>query len=119
VVSKPNVDLSAEERYLLAHGLHQWGGPARATDALARLMGFEHVQDLYRDGARIAQELRSGANLSGADLARALIATEFVFASDYYGAGWDWEDGTGLSDEDTIKRLREVQRKLVGVARLP
>jgi hypothetical protein len=114
-----NVDLSAAERDLLAQGLDHWGGPARATDALARVMGFENVEDLYREGDRVARELRRGGNLSGADLARALIATEFVFASDYYGAGWDWENVSGLSDEETIKRLREVQGKLVGVARLP
>lgn len=50
-------------------------------------MGFDDVQSLYRDGDRIAQDLRGGAALSAADLARALIATEFVFASDYYTAG--------------------------------
>jgi hypothetical protein len=117
-VIERSVELSDDERDLLAHGLDHWRGPAHATDALARVMGFENVHALYRDGSRIARELRSGANVSGADLARALIATEFVFASDDYGAGWDWESVTELSDEDTIKRLREVQRKLIGVARL-
>ena len=82
-------------------------------------MGFENVEALYRQADRISEQLRSGASLAAADLARALIATEFVFASDYYGAGWDWEHVTGFSDEDTIKRLRGVQRKLIGVARLP
>ena len=82
-------------------------------------MGFNNVENLYRHGDRISEQLRSGASLSAADLARALIATEFVFASDYYGAGWDWENVTGFSDEDTIKRLRGVQRKLIGVVRLP
>ena len=118
-MSEPDVNLSADERDLLAHGLDHWGGPAHATDALARVMGFASVENLYRDGDRIAGELRSGAELSAADLARALIATELVFASDYYGAGWDWENVTGFSDEDTIKRVREVQRKLIGFARLP
>ena len=37
---------------------------------------------------------------------------------DYCGAGWDWESVTGFSDEDTIKRLRGVQRMLIGLARL-
>jgi hypothetical protein len=117
-VSHANVALSPDERDLLAHGLDHWGGPAHPTDALARVMGFENREILYREGDRIAEQLRSGASLSAADLARALIATEFVFASDYYGAGWDWESVTGFSDEDTIKRLRGVQRKLIGLARL-
>ena len=118
-VNQPYAPLLLEERELLAHGLAHWGGPAHATDALARVMGFENVERLYRDGDGIAEQLRAGEALSVADLARALIATEFVFASDYYGAGWDWENVTGISDEVTIKRLREVQRKLIGVARLP
>lgn len=118
-MSQREPELSASERDLLAHGLGQWGGPAKATNALAQVMGFENVEGLYREGDRIADELRRGGSLSAADLARALIATEFVFASDYYGAGWDWENVTGLSDGDTIKSLREVQRKLIGIARLP
>jgi hypothetical protein len=117
-VSEIGVELSVAERDLLAHGLDHWGGPADATDELARVMGFDDVQSLYRDGDRIAADLREGAALSAADLARALIATEFVFASDYYGAGWDWSNVTGLGDEQTIRRLRDVQRKLAGIARL-
>jgi len=51
-------------------------------------MGFDDVQELQREGPRIAEELRRDVMLTAADLARALIATEFVFSSDYYGAGW-------------------------------
>ena len=118
-MTQAELGLSTDERELLAQGLAHWGGPAHATDALARVMGFENVEDLYREGDRIAHQLREGSELSPVDLARALIATEFGFASDYYGAGWDWENVTGYSDADTIRRLREVQRKLIGVARLP
>ena len=118
-MSHPEPGLTTDERELLAHGLGHWGGPGHATDALAQVMGFESVEGLYREGERIAEQLRNGGMLSPADLARALIATEFVFASDYYGAGWDWENVTGFSDTDTIKRLREVQRKVIGIARLP
>ena len=57
-------------------------------------MGFENVEALYRQADRISEQLRSGASLAAADLARALIATEFVFASDYY-AGWDWVRSPG------------------------
>lgn len=118
-MTRPEANLSADERDLLAHGLAQWGGPGHATDALARVMGFDDVEGLHREGDRIALALRSGAGLPPADLARALIATEFVFASDYYGAGRDWQAVTGFSDTDTVKRLREVQRKVIGTARLP
>ena len=37
-------------------------------------MGFQDVDDLYSEGDRIAEELRSGARLSAAHRARALVA---------------------------------------------
>ena len=40
------VDLTADERELLAQGLLQWGGPAAPTDALAAAMGFVDVPAL-------------------------------------------------------------------------
>jgi hypothetical protein len=73
-MTRINVDLSSDERDLLAHGLDHWGGPGHATDALARVMGFEDVESLYREGDRIAERLRGGGALSATDLARALIA---------------------------------------------
>ena len=80
------VELSQEERDLLAEGLLQWDGPPRATDQLAQIMGFDDVKSLHREGARIAAELRQGVMLTAADLARALVATELAFSSDCYGA---------------------------------
>ena len=44
-----------------------------------------------------------------------LILTEVVFVSDLVGSGVEWETTTGLSDEVTIRLLRGIQRKLVGV----
>ena len=113
------VQLSDEERALLVRGLREWGGPTRPTAALANAMGSETVAGLLADTDRVAAQLNAGEPLTAADWARALIATEIAFASDYYGSGWDWSSTTGLDDEETIRRLRQVQRKLVGVARLP
>ena len=48
------VDLTAEERTLLAQGLLQWDGPATRTDALAVAMGFAGVRDLLAESKRIA-----------------------------------------------------------------
>ena len=47
------VDLPDEQRELLICGLREWGGPAYATDVLARAMGFIGVEALYREGARL------------------------------------------------------------------
>ncbi len=111
------VNLTSPERELLARGLSEWGGPARATDLLARAMGFSDSYALLREGDAIIDALRTGKDLSRADWARALVATELAFASDYYGSGVEWPTTVGMSDEETVRCLREVQRKLVGVAR--
>jgi hypothetical protein len=113
------VQLSDEERALLVRGLREWGGPTRPTDALAKAMGSETIVGLLADTERVAVQLKAGEPLTAADWARALIATEIAFASNYYGSGWDWSSTVGLDDEETIRRLRQVQRKLIGVARLP
>lgn len=81
-------------------------------------MGFPDRQALSADGAKIAKALRAGESLTPEDWGRALVATEFVFASDHYGSGRDWETTTGLSDLETIRRLREVQRRLASVTRI-
>ncbi len=82
-------------------GLRERGGPSSPTDELARVMGFADVESLRSDGERMAAALERGDGLTRADWARALIATEFGFASDYYGAGWDWAIVTGFADDDT------------------
>ncbi|KAA8882042.1 hypothetical protein F3087_38960 [Nocardia colli] len=106
------VDLSDDEREILRRGLGEWGGPARSTEALAVAMGFASVADLYEQGRRLRAALNSKEPLSAADWRRALVATEFVFASNVFGSGVDWQITTGIRDEETIRILRGLQRKL-------
>ncbi len=113
------VSLSDEERELLWQGLHQWGGPTRPTDAVANVIGFEDVETLHRDGDRIRHLLRRRGSLTKLDWARALIAVEIVWASEYYGAAGDWEIVSGWSDERTLQTLRSIQRKLNGLRAPP
>ncbi len=40
------------------------------------------------------------------------MSTEVVFASDVVGSGLDWPITTGITDEETIRLLRGLQRKL-------
>ena len=112
--SKPvPVDLTPNERYVLARGLTEWGGPASPTDELARAMGFRDVKDLWQgEGRDLRNALRKGEHLTREDWRRTLLATEIVFASDVVGAGMDWSITTGLSDEETIRVLRTIQRKI-------
>lgn len=108
-----HVDLTQDERTILERGLIEWGGPAKPTDGIARLLGFTDVQALHDEGRRIADALRSGEALTPSDWRRALLSTELVFASDLVGSGGDWSITTGFSDEKTIRLLRSVQRKLL------
>jgi hypothetical protein len=112
--SKPiPVDLTPNERYVLARGLAEWGGPASPTEELARAMGYRSSEDLWQGkGRELCEALRRGDQLTREDWLRTLLATEIVFASDVVGAGMDWSITTGLSDEETIKVLRSIQRKI-------
>ncbi len=92
----------------------EWAGPAAPTEAMALAMGFRDVADLFAEGERIAAFIRAGRSLTKADWRRALVATEIVFASSTVGAGLDWSIVTGYQDDETIRILRAIQRKLGG-----
>jgi hypothetical protein len=117
VGERVRVDLTDDERELLARGLFEWGGPASPTNEIARLLGFADVEALNDAGGSIARNIQSGEPLTPADWRRALLATELVFASDLIGSGVDWPMTTGFTDEDSIRLLRSVQRKLARLAR--
>lgn len=106
--------LSIEERELLWEGLHQWGGPARPTDALARVLGFSSADRMHREMDPIRERLKAGEPLTKHDWERALVATEICFASNFYGAGNTWEIASGWDDERTLRVLRAIQGKLAG-----
>ncbi|WP_218000839.1 hypothetical protein [Nocardia testacea] len=68
--------------------------------------------DLHEQEQRLRSALTSNRPLSVADWRRTLVATEFAFASDVFGSGVEWPTTTGLSDEESIRILRRLQRKL-------
>jgi hypothetical protein len=108
-------DLSEAERQLLRWGLIEWGGPARCTDEMAVAMGFADVRDLFETNDRLVDALETRAPLTALDWVRVLLATEIVFASNTIGSGLDWSITFGSSDEESLRLLRSVQRKLAGV----
>jgi hypothetical protein len=107
-----DVPLQDDERAVLRAGILEWGGPGRCTFALARAMGFRDEDDLLGTGRRIGDALEDHKPLSQRDWVRALLATEIVFASDVVGSGLDWPTTTGLPDDETIRILRQIQRKI-------
>ncbi|MEU8897293.1 hypothetical protein [Nocardia sp. NPDC048505] len=105
------IELSADERQLLWYGLGEWSGPASCSEALAIAMDFEGVSDLLAQEQRIRAALKAHEALTARDWRRALVATEFVFASDVFGSGVEWSITTGFKDEETVRILRRLQRK--------
>jgi hypothetical protein len=111
-------DLTDEERYLLSRSLAEWGGPAHCTDALAAAMDFGSAAELLAEAQRLAPLIRAGRGLSRRDWRRALVSMEIVFASDVFGSGIDWSATVGRSDEETIRILRSLQRKIARSAKI-
>ena len=113
------VDLPDEQRELMIKALSLWGGPTRPTDTIARAMGFANADAIEGDGERLRTALGERRGVSMRDWARALVATEIVYGSSYYGAGTDWDCVTGWSDEHTLPVLRSLQRSLGGLRAPP
>jgi hypothetical protein len=111
-------DLTDEERRVMARSLAEWGGPAHSTDALAAAMDFGTTADLLVEAQRLQPLIRSGRPLTRRDWRRALLSMEIVFASDVFGSGCDWSTTTGLTDEETIRILRSLQRKIARSVRI-
>lgn len=110
-----DLGLSDEEVRLLRHGVMQWGGPARSTEALAVAMGFSGNADLFERCQIINKLLRDRGSLDALDWTRALFATEISFVSDIVGSGIEWSTTTGISDLQTVVALRSVQKKLLPI----
>lgn len=76
-------------------------------------MGFDGVADLDLQSPRLREAVEETQPLSREDWRRILLMTEVAFASDVVGSGVEWSITTGMSDEETLRLLRSIQRKLV------
>lgn len=114
------IDLTDDEWNLLFEGVHQLGGPTHLDDVIARAIGYRDMADLHAHYKPLLDGVEGREALTPRDWRRAQIATEITFASEYYGAGSDWEIMSMLDEATTIRLLRQVQGKListVGVAK--
>ena len=114
---RPSELLTGDESELLRRALGEWGGPAHASPEMAVAMGFADVADLLVQVRRLRGAFKDDQPIDPVDWARALLATEIVFVSDLVGTGFEWSTTTGRSDEETIRELRGIQRKLGRVIR--
>ena len=106
-------DLSPAEVTTLVRGLDQWGGPGRPTQELAVALGWADLAGMDEGCQRLAGAIERGEALSAFDWTRALVSTEIAFASDVFGAGYEWSTCTGLDDASTLATLRGLQVKLL------
>jgi len=106
------VELSQAERDLVEAALREWGGGAHGTEKIAQAIGFESMQERWRERDRILLAVRDRRPLSRTDWTRLLLATEIAFASDVVGAGVEWSIVTGYNDVESLTALRSLQRTL-------
>ena len=107
------LDLEADERQMLIYGLRDWGGPAHGSDSLAAAMGFISLDGLVTEAQILISAIAHERALSIRDWTRALVATEFAFASAVLGTGLsDWGSINGLPAEHWINVLERLQSKL-------
>ena len=114
-VSAKDLGISDAEVKLLCAGLLHFGGPANPTGEFAVAMGFRGLQSMHGECAEIRRGLEATGELTPRDWTRALVSLEIAFASDLVGVGYEWTTVTGRLDEETVRDLRSIQRKLVRV----
>jgi hypothetical protein len=116
-VSAISVQLAQLERDFLVQGLIQWSGATRPTEAAAGLVGFASLEAAAKQIPTLAARLTRNEPMASCDWGRALAVSELMFASDRVGAGVEWEALTGLSDGESVRVLRTLQRKLCAMDR--
>jgi hypothetical protein len=107
------VELDQDERYMLMHGVLDWGGPAYGSDALAVAMGFHSIDQVSDEAVHIVDAINRNLPLSVRDWTRALVGTEFAFIGTVLGTACDqWTTINGDTEEHWFHILRRLQRKL-------
>lgn len=106
------IDLTDAERSFMYFALTHWGVPASYKPLpIDALFGISDWAEFDRLTARLAQAITHRQPLTARDWALALFLTEVSFASDLVGTGIEFAL-ISHSDEDGIKLLRSIQRKI-------
>ena len=110
------VDLTELEREFIWRVLFEWHGSASRKRPPLEVLGVP-LNDPAQFGQlldRLQNAVKNGSPLSDFDWARVLFLTEITWASSLLGAGSDFDTITGISDQDGIRLLRALQRKIGG-----
>lgn len=106
------IDLTDDERYFMWWALGHWGGCASDAPLPVNLLGFTGWDEFDALTDRLATAIKHGEPLLDLDWARALLLTEISFGSDLIGAGVEFEMACRFTDQDGLKLLRSLQRKI-------
>ena len=108
-----NPDLTDAERQFILMGLRQWRSaatgaplPIKALDLAPSWPEFDALTQ------RLSDKIEHQQPLTTLDWTRVLLLVEQAWASELLGAGLDFAIVTSIPDDDAIKLLRDVQRKL-------
>lgn len=107
-----SIDLTGDERDFVYWALTHWGtGLATYKPLPMTILGIADADRFRALTERLATAVRAGEPLTDLDWARALFLTELSFGSDLAGAGVEF-CYVSHSDQDGIKLLRSIQRKI-------
>lgn len=110
-------DLTEHERDVIVGAMVEWTSPGRMSRDRAVAIGFGGVDRFHEQLDRLISAVDEARPLIALDCKRGLLATEVCYASDYFGAGWEWETVTCVEDYASLLALRDIQEKLIGIAK--
>jgi hypothetical protein len=109
------IDLTEVERDFMCTALGEWGGSASFVPLPVSLVGADSWAAFDELTKRLRHAIKNAQPISGNDWARALFLSELSFGSDIVGAGVDFSTASGFTDEEAIRVLRSLQRKIITV----
>lgn len=109
------IELTEDEQHLLVWGLQVWQGASHPSLAMRYALGFEDYTDIFPWTSEKVRTIGPLVELTRADWTQLMLLVELGFVSDNMGAGLKWIAISGIPDDQTMRLLRSVQRKLRSV----
>jgi len=111
-----DVELTDDERQLLASALNEYLGPALGAPVLTPLIGLASETEFIPLVTGLMAAIEHREALSDLDWARALVLTEISWGSSLLGAGIEF--ASSMRDDKAAPLMRSLQYKLVTAERI-
>jgi hypothetical protein len=107
------IALTPEEQHFVCSALIQWSSVATGSPLPIKALGIAEDWPQFDELVdRLRAAITAKEPLSDLDWARALFLAEVSWASNLVAAGLDFALVTSISDEEAVKLLRSIQRKI-------